>query len=34
MAELGIEAMRKIYVENFPGFIIVDDKRNAFFASL
>ncbi|MBR3682667.1 MAG: fumarate hydratase [Tidjanibacter sp.] len=25
-AELGMEAVRKIYVENFPAFIIVDDK--------
>ena len=24
--ELGMEAVRKIYVENFPAFIIVDDK--------
>ena len=26
------EAVRKIYVENFPAFIIVDDKGNDFFA--
>ena len=32
--ELGMEAVRKIYVENFPAFIIVDDKGNDFFASL
>lgn len=31
MAELGMEAVRKIYVENFPAFIIVDDKGNDFF---
>ncbi|MBQ2797375.1 MAG: fumarate hydratase [Tidjanibacter sp.] len=31
-AELGMEAVRKIYVENFPAFIIVDDKGNDFFA--
>ncbi len=30
--ELGMEAVRKIYVENFPSFIIVDDKGNYFFA--
>jgi len=27
--ELGMEAVRKIYVENFPAFIIVDDKGTA-----
>ena len=32
--ELGMEAVRKIYVENFPAFIIVDDKGNDFFAQL
>ena len=30
--ELGMAAVRKIYVENFPAFIIVDDKGNDFFA--
>ncbi len=30
--ELGMEAVRKIYVENFPAFIIVDDKGNDFFS--
>jgi fumarate hydratase class I len=30
--ELGLEAVRKIYVEDFPAFIIVDDKGNDFFA--
>ncbi len=34
MAELGMEAVRKIYVEDFPAFIIVDDKGNDFFAGL
>lgn len=29
--ELGMEAVRKIYVENFPAFIIVDDKGNNFY---
>lgn len=30
--ELGMEAVRKIYVENFPAFILVDNKGNDFFA--
>ncbi len=32
--ELGMEAVRKIKVENFPAFIIIDDKGNDFFRSL
>ncbi len=32
--ELGMEAVRKIEVENFPAFIIVDDKGNDFFKQL
>lgn len=32
--ELGMEAVRKIKVENFPAFIIVDDKGNDFFSEL
>ncbi|MEO7422490.1 MAG: FumA C-terminus/TtdB family hydratase beta subunit, partial [Ornithinibacter sp.] len=32
--ELGMEAIWKIEVENFPAFIIVDDKGNDFFASV
>ena len=32
--ELGMEAVRKIKVENFPAFIIVDDKGNDFYADL
>jgi fumarate hydratase class I len=32
--ELGMEAVRKIEVVNFPAFIIVDDKGNDFFADL
>lgn len=32
--ELGMEAIRKIEVENFPAFIICDDKGNDFFAAL
>ena len=30
--ELGMEAVWKIKVENFPAFIVVDDKGNDFFA--
>lgn len=30
--ELGMEAVHKIEVENFPAFVIVDDKGNDFFA--
>ena len=32
--ELGMEAVRKIEVENFPAFIVVDDKGNDFFQNL
>ena len=32
--ELGMEAVWKIEVENFPAFIIVDDKGNDFFADI
>jgi fumarate hydratase, class I len=32
--ELGMEAVRKIEVVNFPAFIIVDDKGNDFFKNL
>jgi fumarate hydratase class I len=32
--ELGMEAVRKITVENFPAFIIVDNKGNDFFEKL
>lgn len=32
--ELGMEAVRKITVKNFPAFIITDDKGNDFFADL
>ncbi|SMO34734.1 fumarase, class I, homodimeric [Saccharicrinis carchari] len=32
--ELGMEAVRKIRIENFPAFIIVDDKGNDFFADM
>ena len=30
--ELGMEAVWKIRVENFPAFILIDDKGNDFFA--
>jgi len=30
--ELGMEAIWKIEVENFPAFIVVDDKGNDFFS--
>ncbi len=33
-AELGMEAVWRIEVENFPAFIVVDDKGNDFFANL
>ena len=32
--ELGMEAIYRIEVENFPAFILVDDKGNDFFAGL
>ncbi len=32
--ELGMEAIWKITVENFPAFILVDDKGNDFFADI
>ena len=30
--ELGMEAVWKIRVEDFPAFVVVDDKGNDFFA--
>ncbi len=30
--DLGMEAVRKINVKNFPAFIVVDDKGNDFYA--
>jgi fumarate hydratase class I len=33
-AELGMEAIWKIDVEDFPAFIVVDDKGNDFFAEV
>ena len=32
--ELGMEAIWKIEVENFPAFILVDDKGNDFFKQI
>lgn len=32
--EIGMEAVWKIEVENFPAFILVDDKGNDFFTGL
>src|SRR5271156_3751288 len=32
--ELGMEAVWRIEVKNFPAFIVVDDKGNDFFAGL
>ncbi len=32
--ELGMEAIWKIEVEDFPAFIVVDDKGNDFFARI
>ncbi|MGZ4775734.1 MAG: fumarate hydratase [Oryzihumus sp.] len=32
--ELGMEAVWRIEVEDFPAFIVVDDKGNDFFASV
>jgi fumarate hydratase, class I len=34
MEELGMEAVWKIDVEDFPAFIVVDDKGNDFFQQL
>ncbi|MBY0509665.1 MAG: FumA C-terminus/TtdB family hydratase beta subunit, partial [Rhodospirillaceae bacterium] len=33
-AELGMEAIWKIEVQDFPAFIVVDDKGNDFFTQL
>ena len=32
--DLGMEAIWRIEVENFPAFIVMDDKGNDFFKSL
>ena len=34
MPELGMEAVWRIRVEDFPAFIVIDDKGNDFFAPL
>jgi fumarate hydratase, class I len=34
LEELGMEAVRKIKIKNFPAFIITDDKGNDFFENL
>ena len=31
--ELGMEAIFKIEVEDFPAFIVVDDKNNDFYST-
>ncbi|MGL4745497.1 MAG: fumarate hydratase [Dermatophilaceae bacterium] len=33
-AELGMEAVWRIEVEDFPAFVVVDDKGNDFFGSI
>lgn len=33
-AELGMEAVWRIEVEDFPAFIVIDDKGNDFFSAL
>jgi fumarate hydratase class I len=32
--ELGMEAVWRIEVEDFPAFVVVDDKGNDFFAGI
>jgi fumarate hydratase class I len=32
--ELGMEAIWRIEVENFPAFIVIDDKGNDFYADI
>ena len=33
-AELGMEAIWKIQVDDFPAFVVIDDKGNDFYAEL
>ena len=33
-AELGMEAVRRIWVKDFPAFVVVDDKGNDFFQGM
>lgn len=32
--ELGMEAVRRIEVESFPAFVVIDDKGNDFYEGL
>ena len=32
--ELGMEAISRIEVDNFPAFVVIDDKGNDFFKEL
>jgi len=32
--EMGMEAVRKITIKDFPAFIITDDKGNDFFENI
>ena len=32
--DLGMEAVRRIWVKDFPAFIVMDDKGNDFFAGM
>ena len=32
--EMGMEAVRRIEVKNFPAFIVIDDKGNDFFENI
>jgi fumarate hydratase, class I len=32
--ELGMEAVRRIEVRDFPAFIVVDDKGNDFYGNI
>ena len=34
MEDLGMEAVWRIEVENFPAFVVIDDKGNDFFQEL
>ncbi|MEO7423977.1 MAG: fumarate hydratase C-terminal domain-containing protein, partial [Fibrobacteria bacterium] len=33
-ADLGMEAVRRIWVKDFPAFVVVDDKGNDFFQGM
>ncbi len=33
-ADLGMEAVRRIWVKDFPAFVVVDDKGNDFFKGM